>query len=256
MAWLSTRISHPTCSAQAIPQWVWWPRPFPAQSFLHYHWLFAPCLPRPLGPCRKHHQSLWFCRCHTGSTATSSRLGPWRRTQLLRHLLFNQPTWLQNSPILLIANIVPCIRMCRWTYDLLSFWWHRGHSTMPAISHPGVVCTSEGQNWWLLRSRTHTSVTVIMVNDICLLFDHLSQHVSVPWSVGQLGVDQWISYSDSKNPFHTNLNSGALHAPPNTMGITLSLDGVKDRRYSWLQDHHLGHVIWFTRCWDMVNPKQ
>ena len=55
-------------------------------------------------------------------------------------------------------------------------------------------------------------------------------------------------YSDSKNPFHTNLNSGALRAPPNTVGITLSLGGVKNRIYSWLQDRPLGHVIWFTRC--------
>ena len=30
---------------------------------------------------------------------------------------------------------------------------------------------------------------------------------------------------------------------PNTMGIMLSLGGVKNRKYSWLQDHPLGHVI-------------
>ena len=57
-----------------------------------------------------------------------------------------------------------------------------------------------------------------------------------------------MPYSDSKNPFHTNLNSGARSAPPNTVGITLSLGGVKNRKYSWLQDRPLGHVIWFTRC--------
>ena len=58
-------------------------------------------------------------------------------------------------------------------------------------------------------------------------------------------IDQ---YSDSKNPFHTNLNGGARSAPPNTVGITLSLGGVKNRKYSWLQDRPLGHVIWFTCC--------
>ena len=57
-----------------------------------------------------------------------------------------------------------------------------------------------------------------------------------------------VVYSDSKNPFHTNLNGGARSAPPNTVGITLSLGGVKNRNYSWLQDRPLGHVIWFTRC--------
>ena len=65
-----------------------------------------------------------------------------------------------------------------------------------------------------------------------------------------------IIYSNSKNPFHTNLNGGALHAPPNTVGIVLSLGGVKNRKYSWLQDRPLGHVIWFTHRWDMANPKQ
>ena len=55
-----------------------------------------------------------------------------------------------------------------------------------------------------------------------------------------------FSYSDSKNPFHTNLNGGARSAPPNTVGIALSFGGVKHRRYSWLQDRPLGHVIWFT----------
>ena len=55
-------------------------------------------------------------------------------------------------------------------------------------------------------------------------------------------------YSDSKNPFHTNLNGGARSAPPNTVGIALSFGGVKHRRYSWLQERPLGHVIWFTRC--------
>ena len=54
-------------------------------------------------------------------------------------------------------------------------------------------------------------------------------------------------YSDSKNPFHTNLIGGARSAPPNTVGIALSFGGVKCRRYSWLQDRPLGHVIWFTR---------
>ena len=33
-------------------------------------------------------------------------------------------------------------------------------------------------------------------------------------------------YSDSKNPFHTNLNGGARSAPPNTVGIALSFGGV------------------------------
>ena len=65
-----------------------------------------------------------------------------------------------------------------------------------------------------------------------------------------------ISYSDSKNPFHTNLNGGAHSAPPNTLRIVLSLGGVKNRKYSWLQDHTLGHVIWFTHRCDMANPKQ
>ena len=63
-------------------------------------------------------------------------------------------------------------------------------------------------------------------------------------------------YSDSKNPFHTNLNGGARSAPPNTVGIALSLGGVKNRKYSWLQDCPLGHVILFTHRWDMANPKQ
>ena len=63
-------------------------------------------------------------------------------------------------------------------------------------------------------------------------------------------------YSDSKNPFHTNLNGGARSTPPNTVGITLNLGGVKNRKYSWLQDRLLGHVIWFTHRWDMANPKQ
>ena len=61
-------------------------------------------------------------------------------------------------------------------------------------------------------------------------------------------VQEKSSYSDSKNPFHTNLNGGARSAPPNAVGITLSLGGVKNRKYSWLQDRPLGHVIWFTRC--------
>ena len=64
------------------------------------------------------------------------------------------------------------------------------------------------------------------------------------------------AYSDSKNPFHTNLNGGAHSAPPNAVGIALSLGGVKNRKYSWLQDRPLGHVIWFTHRWDMANPKQ
>ena len=63
-------------------------------------------------------------------------------------------------------------------------------------------------------------------------------------------------YSDSKNPFHTNLNGGACSAPPKTVGIALSLGGVENRKYSWLQDRLLGHVIWFTHRWDMANPKQ
>ena len=30
--------------------------------------------------------------------------------------------------------------------------------------------------------------------------------------------------------------------------FALSFAGVINRTYSWLQDHPLGHVIWFTRC--------
>ena len=73
--------------------------------------------------------------------------------------------------------------------------------------------------------------------------------------VGPIDLEMPI-YSDSKNPFHTNLNSGVHSAPPNTVGIALSLGGVKNRKYSWLQDRTLGHVIWFTHHWDMANPKQ
>ena len=60
--------------------------------------------------------------------------------------------------------------------------------------------------------------------------------------------DKGPIYSDSKNPFHTNLNNGVRSAPPNTMGIALSFGGVINRRYSWLQDRPLGHVIRFTCC--------
>ena len=86
---------------------------------------------------------------------------------------------------------------------------------------------------------------------------YLIQPVSMSYVQNEAGAcaETWLSgghgvrlYSDSKNPFHTNLNGGARSAPPNTVGIALSLGGVKDRRYSWLQDRPLGHVIWFTRC--------
>ena len=64
------------------------------------------------------------------------------------------------------------------------------------------------------------------------------------------------TYSDSKNPFHTNLNGGARSAPPNTVGIALSFGGVINSTYPWLQNRPLGHVIWFAGCRDMANPKQ
>ena len=64
------------------------------------------------------------------------------------------------------------------------------------------------------------------------------------------------NYSDSKNPFHTNLNGGARSAPPNTVGIALSFGGVINSTYPWLQNRPLGHVIWFAGRRDMANPKQ
>ena len=39
-------------------------------------------------------------------------------------------------------------------------------------------------------------------------------------------VNEVELYSDSKNPFHTNPNCGALRAPPNSVGIPLSFGGV------------------------------
>ena len=63
-------------------------------------------------------------------------------------------------------------------------------------------------------------------------------------------------YSDSKNPFHTNLNGGALRAPPNTVGIALSFGGVINSTYPWLQNRPLGHVMWFTGRRDMAKSKQ
>ena len=45
--------------------------------------------------------------------------------------------------------------------------------------------------------------------------------------VGPIDLEMPI-YSDFKNPFHTNLNGGVHSTPPNTMGIALSLGGVKN----------------------------
>ena len=69
-------------------------------------------------------------------------------------------------------------------------------------------------------------------------------------------VSETQVYSDSKNPFHTNLNGGAHSAPPNTVGIALSFGGVINSTYPWLQNRPLGHVIWFTGCRDMAKSKQ
>ena len=64
------------------------------------------------------------------------------------------------------------------------------------------------------------------------------------------------TYSDSKNPFHTDPKCGVRGAPPYSMGIPLSFGGVIHSTYTWLQDFSLGHVIWATGCRDMINLKQ
>ena len=67
---------------------------------------------------------------------------------------------------------------------------------------------------------------------------------------------KFLSYSDSKNPFHTNPKCGVRSAPPYSVGILLSFGGVIHSTYPWLQECSLGHVIWATGCRDMINLKQ
>ena len=64
------------------------------------------------------------------------------------------------------------------------------------------------------------------------------------------------TYSDSKNPFHTNPKCSVRSAPPYSVGIPLSFGGAIHSTYPWLQDFSLGHVIWATGCRDMINLKQ
>ena len=64
------------------------------------------------------------------------------------------------------------------------------------------------------------------------------------------------TYSDSKNPFHTNPKCSLRSAPPYNVGILLSFGGVIHSTYPWLQDCSVGHVIWATGCREMINLKQ
>jgi len=56
-------------------------------------------------------------------------------------------------------------------------------------------------------------------------------------------ASETVGYSELKNAFHTNPDSSALCALPNTVGILLCLDGVINSTYPWLQNHSLDHVI-------------
>ena len=60
----------------------------------------------------------------------------------------------------------------------------------------------------------------------------------------------------SKTLSMLTLNSSALRALPNTVGIPLRFGGVINSTYSWLQKCSLGHVIWFTSDEDIRILKQ
>ena len=60
----------------------------------------------------------------------------------------------------------------------------------------------------------------------------------------------------SKTLSMLTLNSSALRALPNTVGISLRFGGVINSTYSWLQKCSLGYVIWFTSGEDIRILKQ